>query len=75
MFFLSFALALFSTLAIHKIKKEWLNKMESIINFLSFLWIGITIFDFFMLKYYNLQIIFEYNRRNYYSQNLSIKDI
>ena len=32
--------------------------MESIINFLSFLWIGITIFDFFMLKYYNLQIIF-----------------
>ena len=39
MLFLSFASALFT---IREIKKEWLNKMESIINFLSFLWIGIT---------------------------------
>ena len=37
-------------MAIRKIKKERLNKNELIINFLSFLCIGITIFDFLMLK-------------------------
>ena len=50
MFFLSFSSALFGVLAICKIKKERLNKKELIINFLSFLCIGITIFDFLMLK-------------------------
>ena len=51
-FFLSFSSALFCVLAIRKIKKkkERLNKNELIINFLSFLCIGITIFDFLMLK-------------------------
>ena len=51
MFFLSFSSALFGILAIHKIKKEGLkNKKELIINFLTLLWIGITIFAFIMLK-------------------------
>ncbi len=50
MFFLSFSSALFGVLAICKIKKERLNKKELIINFLSFLCIGIIIFDFLMLK-------------------------
>ena len=49
-FFLSFSSAQFGVLAIRKIKKERLNKNELIINFLSFLCIGITIFDFLMLK-------------------------
>ena len=75
MFFISFASALFSTLSIHKIKKEGLNKKELIIHLSLIIWIAITIFAFFMLKYYNLQRIFEYSSRNYYSQNLSIKDI
>ena len=75
MFFISFASALFSTLSIHKIKKEGLNKKELIIHLSPIIWIAITIFAFFMLKYYNLQRIFEYSSRNYYSQNLSIKDI
>lgn len=46
MFFLSF----FSTLTIHKIKKEGLNRKKLIIHFLPLLWIAITIFTFIMLK-------------------------